>query len=269
MNGDIDWQAFDAGKVDPRILQAMKAAALVEANAADYVAYLNGVFGDSPDIRETIRQWGAEERQHGEALARWARLADPDFDFEKALARFRTMQAIDTGATASRRGSQAGELIARCVVESGTSSLYAAVRDATEEPVLKQLAGRIAADEFAHYSLFHELTKRQNPLPTRWQRLKVAFGRLFEAGDDELASAYYCANVAEEPGMPAYERKTYSSAYQLRAMGLYQRKHVDRLLSMVAKAAGLKPQNRFMQLVKAAAWSLLGWQKKRLIRSGV
>ena len=55
------------------------------------------------------------------------------------------------------RGSRRGEMIARCVVESGTSSLYSAIRDASEEPVLKEVAGRIAADEFRHYRLFYDI----------------------------------------------------------------------------------------------------------------
>jgi len=48
----------------------------------------------------------------------------------------------------SVRGSRRGEMIARCVVESGTSSYYSAIRDASQEPVLKEIAGRIAADEY-------------------------------------------------------------------------------------------------------------------------
>ena len=56
----------------------------------------------------------------------------------------------------SIRGSKRGEMIARCVVESGTSSYYSAIRDATDEPVLKEIAGRIAADEYRHYKLFYE-----------------------------------------------------------------------------------------------------------------
>ena len=52
------------------------------------------------------------------------------------------------------RGSRAGELLARCVVESGTCSYYAALRDATREPVLRQICHHIAQDEARHYRLF-------------------------------------------------------------------------------------------------------------------
>ena len=76
---DIRWEDFDASKVDPDILRAVKAAAMVEFNAPDYVTYLCNVFSDRPDVKEAIHKWGTEEVQHGQALARWAELADPGF----------------------------------------------------------------------------------------------------------------------------------------------------------------------------------------------
>ena len=87
-------------------------------------------------------------------------------------------------------------MIARCVVESGTSSYYSAIRDATEEPVLKEIAGRISADEYRHYKLFYEILHKQDePELAFWRKLWVAVGRVRESDDDELAYAYYCANV--------------------------------------------------------------------------
>jgi rubrerythrin len=265
INSDIDWSVFDSARVDPDILQIVKSAALVEANASDYVTYLCSIWPKDPDMHETFRQWGKEEKQHGAALARWAGLADPEFDFPFALERFRQMQNIDTTATTSIRGSTTGELIARCVVETGTSSLYAAIRDLTDEPVLKQLSTHIAADEFAHYALFSTLIKHQQKLPRR-SRLKIALSRLFEASDDELASAYFCA--ADQPSQPqVYNRKTFSQAYQLGVMRIYQRQHIDRLVAMVAKAGGLKPHGIVSRLFQPVAWFALNLRKKMLIRS--
>ena len=116
-------------------------ASRVEFNAPDYVTYLCNVFADRPDVKEAIHKWGGEEVQHGQALARWAELADPDFSFDDAFRRFREGYSIPTDAIESVRGSRGGELIARCVVESGTSSYYTAIKDATDEPVLKQKIG--------------------------------------------------------------------------------------------------------------------------------
>jgi len=266
---DINWGAFDVSKVDSGTLEAVKAAALVEFNAPDYVTYLCNVFSDNAALQEDIRQWGREEAQHGRVLAKWAKLADPSFDFDNAFERFRRIQGIQTDAIESVRGSRAGEMIARCVVESGTSSFYTAIKDTTEEPVLRQIATYLAADEFAHYRLFYESFRRyEGELPSVWQRLRIAVGRVDEADDDELSGAFYCANYPE--GSPvAYDRKTFADAYQRRALGVYKRQHIDRLISMVAKAGGLKPHGWPVRAVSVLAWRFLSFKQRQLARTAV
>src|SRR5262245_27258625 len=150
---DVDWSCFDPAKVDGELLAAVKAASLVEYNAPDYVAYLKRVFRDAPEATiRSFERWGNEEIQHGLALARWAELADPSFDFKSAFLRFRMLYrpAHFDGAERSVRGSKRGEMIARCVVEAGTASFYSAIRDAAEEPVLEEIAGRIALAGVRH-----------------------------------------------------------------------------------------------------------------------
>ena len=266
---DIKWGDFDASKVDPDILRAVKAAAMVEFNAPDYVTYLCNVFSDRPDVKEAVYQWGDEEVQHGQALARWAELADPGFNFEEAFRRFREGYAIPTDAIESVRGSRGGELIARCVVESGTSSYYTAIKDATDEPVLKQIAANIAADEFRHYKLFYD---KFNDLgetpPSILDRIRVAVGRVSEADDDELACAYYAANTPVDGSVP-YRRATFAKAYEKRALGLYRRQHVERLISMVGKAAGLKPHGLVMRGVTSLAWRYWQFRNWQLAREAI
>ncbi|WP_420560046.1 ferritin-like domain-containing protein [Tepidicaulis sp.] len=260
---DINWDAFEADAVDPDILAAVKAAAMVEYNAADYVTYLCNVFADYPEIQETIRVWGAEESQHGKALSAWAELADPGFTFDDAFARFQNIYSIPVDATESVRGSRAGEMIARCVVETGTSSFYTAIKDATDEPVLKEIAARIAADEFRHYKLFYDvLRKFEGEAPSLWGRAKVALGRLSEADDDELASAYYAANTPTDGSTP-YSRKRFAAAYELRALTLYKRHHTDRLVSMIAKAIGMHPHGRVVRTLSPVVWKVMQFKRRR------
>ena len=257
---EIAWDQFDPAKVDPEILKAVKAASMVEFNAADYVAYLKNVFPDDPSAHDAFEQWGREETQHGRALRRWAELADPAFDFEDSFARFRAGYRpahFDSGVAA--RGSRRGEMIARCVVECGTSSYYTAIKDATDEPVLKQVAGHIAADEYRHYRLFYDVMHKleEKPLPL-WRSVYVALTRMNEAEDDELAYAFYCANVrAEDTKTIPYRRKVFSRAYEGRAMRLYRRRHIEKAVQMVAKAAGLNPQGPVTKWGGWMAWNYL------------
>ena len=148
--------ASTAPKLDPELVRIVKAASLVEHNGAAYAHHLCLVFADDPEFQETARRWGEEEIQHGVALARWAALADPDFDFAAAFARFREGFRVDFDSDRSRRGSRSGEMVARCIVEIGTSSYYSALRDAAEEPVLQEICRHIAADELRHYRLFYK-----------------------------------------------------------------------------------------------------------------
>lgn len=260
---DIHWSLFDPSKVEPAILAAVKSAALVEYNAPDYVTYLKRVFVNAPPATlQSIEQWGKEETQHGRALGRWAELADPTFKLEDAFARFRkgyTPAHFVSDQAASVRGSCRGEMIARCVVESGTSSYYSAIRDASEEPVLKEIAGRIAADEYRHYKLFYD-TLHAQPEPDLgfWKKLWIAVGRVRESDDDELAYAYYCANVPpEKESITPYKRKKYSKLASQASLSIYHRHHIQKLVQMVVKVIGADPHGLLANMAGALLWRRL------------
>jgi hypothetical protein len=265
----IPWSRFDASKVNETLLAAVKAASLVEYNAPDYVKYLTTVYRDQPEtVRRDIQRWGGEEIQHGLALGRWAELADPTFDFRAAFARFHQMYHAPhfEQAKSSVRGSRRGEMVARCVVESGTSSLYSALRDGTDEPVLKQIAARIAGDEFRHYRMFYDIMQgdKEPDLP-RWRKFLIAVGRVNESTDDELACAFYCANVpvSESQRIP-YRRRHYARIYRNTIMSFYRRHHVEKLVKMVVMPAGIDPSGRLVGMVGGIMWRLLTWRVRGL-----
>ncbi len=86
---DIPWERFDRSKLDPDVVRIVKAASLVEYNGGAYAQHLCRIFHDDPDFRRTAQRWGDEEIQHGRALARWAILADPNYDFNLPSTAFR------------------------------------------------------------------------------------------------------------------------------------------------------------------------------------
>lgn len=260
---DIAWDRFEADKVDPQILKVMKAASVVEHNGGDYATYLCNVFHDDPEFQEQARIWAAEEVQHGRALGRWAETADPGFDFDAAFDRFIAGFRPDVEAQESIRGSRSGELVARCIVEVGTSSYYAAMSEACKEPVLKEVCGRIAADELRHYRLFYKALKRYLDREGigRFRRILVALGRIRESEDDELAYAYHATNAGPDD---SYDRKRASDIVHGVAFRYYQPKHVDRVVAMTAKAAGLNPQGIWVPWVSALALRLIRRRGARL-----
>jgi hypothetical protein len=261
---DVPWDRFDRTKLDPELVRIVKAASLVEFNGGAYAHHLCLIFADDPEFQEAARRWGGEEIQHGRALARWAALADPGFDFEDAFARFRAGFQINFDSERSRRGSRSAEMLARCVVEIGTSSYYSALRDAADEPVLKEICRRIAADEFRHYRLFYKNLDRylDRERLGRVGRLRVALGRVAESEDDELAYAYYAANGGDRP----YDRRYYNRAYARRAYALYQPHHLERVAAMLLKAVGLPPNGRLSVIAGRLAWRAMHFRAMRLAK---
>src|SRR5437588_8179849 len=259
---DIPWDRFDPSKLDPEIVRIVKAASLVEHNGAAYAHHLCRIFADDPGFQETARRWGEEEIQHGIALARWAALADPEFDFDRAFARFQAGFRVDFDSARSRRGSRSGEMIARCIVEIGTSAYYTALREAAAEPVLQEICRHIAADELRHYRLFYKNLDRclAKERIGRLARLRVALGRVAESEDDELAYAYYAANEGERP----YDRRRYTRAYARRAYPLYRPHHVERGVAMLLKAVGLTPNGRLGRITSRLAWRAMRYRAARL-----
>jgi rubrerythrin len=261
---EISWDRFDPSLAGADIVKLVKAASMVEYNARDYATYLRRVFASDPALQKLALEWAESEVQHGQTLGRWAKLADPDFDHEMSFKRFKDGFHVPIDVERSVRGSLSGELLARCVVETGTSSHYTAIREATREPVLRELLARIAADEWRHYRAFYELSKgylEKDRLGLAG-RLRVVAGRVAETQDDELAYAYYAANGSAGP----FDRKRYSHAYARRAYPLYQLYLVERICAMLFKIVGLRPHGRLSRFVAGIGYRFLQGRAKRFTR---
>ncbi len=259
---EIPWDRFDRSKLDTEIVRIVKAASVVEYNGGAYAHHLCRIFCDDPDFQQAARRWGEEEIQHGKALARWAQLADPNFEFDVAFGRFQAGYRVDFDCDVSRRGSRSGEMIARCMVEVATSSYYTALRDAAREPVLKEICRNIAADEFRHYKLFYKNLMRclERERIGFWSRLRIAAGRIAESEDDELAYAYYAANETERP----YDRRYFKRAYARRAYGLCREHHVAHGITLIFKAVGLTPNGLLARAASRFAWRAMRTRAIRL-----
>lgn len=257
---ELPWDQLDPSKVDTDILKIIKAAALVEYNGNDYADYLCNVFHDDPVIQDATRQWATEEIQHGAALGEWAERVDPSWSFQDAVKRFRDGYSINTDAQQSVRGSRSGELVARCIVETGTSSYYTALSEATDEPVLQRICRLIAADEFRHYKLFYDFLGDylQREHLGALGRLRVSLSRINETEDDELAFAFHAANTTGEP----YQRERATVEYARLAYSYYRPHHLDRMVAMVFKASGLNPQGWLPRLASRYAYNRM---KKRTV----
>jgi rubrerythrin len=230
---DLAWREFRPERIDQRSLQLAKSACLVEFNGHDYARYLVDVFSDDAEMRALAERWGEEERMHGMALRAWCERADPAFDFQSASRRFSEKITLPSKSARSVRGSRTGEMIARCVVECGTSFYYSSLRDAVREPVLRDICGRIARDEFRHFRLFFSQLERWQRIErlSVLQRAKVLFSRLMEGEDDELAYAWHCAN-----GSGAYSRRRSTCVFVAMCSPILRQRHLRGSMSLLMRA---------------------------------
>lgn len=255
---DLPWEKFESEKVNLRLLALAKGASLVEFNSGDYVTYLLNIFRDYPEMFEEIKRWGAEERLHGEALRAWCEKADPQFNFDQSFKDFLNAYRIPTNLTESVRGSLSQELVARCVVEAGTTTYYTALKDSCEEPVLKEICRRIAGDEGRHYRFFMEYLEDkflslegQN----KFQRFKTTLKRLVESTDEELTTAFCVANPQLSEGRKTL--KAQNEVYFRTAAPIYQPRHLITAMILLFRAAGIRPRPWLMQLIGRNFWRVL------------
>lgn len=175
---------------DEPLFFVLASASLVESGSDLYTHVLLNYFNGS-EVGDWLRnQWEPEELQHGRALRRYVESVWPEFDwpstYEKFLAEYSRYCVVD-----ELEEIPALELLARSVIETGTATLYRALRDYTDEPVLKQLAGLIQADEVRHYKyfcrFFNELSIGRNH--GRWPVYRAMVRRLAELRNEDADCA--------------------------------------------------------------------------------
>ncbi len=135
-------------------------ASFIESGSDTYTRNLIDHFQDDPDVAAWLRdQWEPEELQHGAALKAYVQRVWPGFDWEGAYAdffeeyaRLCTMEQLEP-----TRGQ---EMVARCIVEMGTTTYYQALHEACDEPVLRDLFWRIRCDEVQHYKHFFSFFRK-------------------------------------------------------------------------------------------------------------
>jgi len=153
---DIPLNDVDLTRIRPReeMLFLLAAASFVEFASDTYAGHLAEYYNDEPDIAEWLsQQWEQEELQHGRALRAYVLAVWPEFPWQDAYDTFFEEYRKLCG-NEGYEPTRALELVARCVVETGTSTFYRALRDMADEPVLYQLAEHIRSDEVRHYKHF-------------------------------------------------------------------------------------------------------------------
>ncbi|KJJ94418.1 ferritin [Burkholderiaceae bacterium 26] len=156
---EIAYDSIDVARVreNGTLFYLVASASFVESGSDLYASNLAQYYADRPETAHwLIHHWEREELQHGLALRRYVETVWPEFDWERGYARFFEEYSV-TCSVDQFEPTQALEMVARCVVEMGTATFYRAIAQAAaeaDEPVLRDLASRISADEVRHYKHF-------------------------------------------------------------------------------------------------------------------
>lgn len=183
---------------DSDLFYLIVSASFVESGSDTYTRNLVEHFAGSPDIADWLQHhWEPEELQHGRALRTYAQAVWPEFDWDTAYAAF--FDDYSRLCTVEElEDDRALELVARCVVETGTTTYYQTLRDLATEPVLVDLADRIRADEVQHYRHFYHYFKRLRDErgTTRLQIIGAVKRRLLElrTSDSDIALRHVWAH---------------------------------------------------------------------------
>jgi rubrerythrin len=187
-------------------------ASLIELASGIYTRNLAEFFCHDTEITEWLTEaWEKEELQHGQALKRYVQTAWPDLDWDAAyqgfIAELSHLYSVDRLAP-----THALEMAGRCAVESGTASFYRMVSEFTTEPVLKELAAKISADEVRHYKHFYRYFRRYRDIerPHRLAILRTLWNRCSEMDAEDVLYAVKYISTARNPAI-RWQRSEYEA----------------------------------------------------------
>ncbi|KVE37462.1 ferritin-like domain-containing protein [Burkholderia sp. TSV86] len=163
---DIDLTRIDRQRAvaNEDLLLLLCAASFIESGSDLYTSNLSQFFDDDPEVSAWLNhEWECEELQHGRALKAYIAYVWPEFDWDLAFANFFDEYSKTCSLEAFEK-TRALEMVARCVVETGTATLYRAINECSDEPVLKEITDNIRTDEVRHYKHFFRYFKKYNKI---------------------------------------------------------------------------------------------------------
>jgi rubrerythrin len=190
---DIDFSRADSRhRSDTILFYILTGASFVESGSELYTRNLLTYYRGDPQIADWLtHEWEREELQHGAALRAYVQAVWPEFDWQSAYQGF----LAEYSQAASPDAFEATphlELAARCMIETGTATLYRMLYEYVQEPVLQQVLGHIRDDEVSHYKHFLQFFRAGQAREGR-RALKVAWAiarRVRESRTDDAWIAF-------------------------------------------------------------------------------
>ena len=197
---DLPYAQIDHAAIedDEDLFYLLMSASFIETGSDTYAANLGEHYAHYPEIQHWLQgEWEHEELQHGAALRRYVETVWPSFPWQQAydsfFAEYSQLCTVEELFSDRRL-----EMVARCVVETGTTAYYHTLRELSDEPVLSELLGNIRNDEvnhFKHFLKYFKELQQQSPVG-RTRIAKALYGRLKELreSDSDIALRHVWAH---------------------------------------------------------------------------
>jgi hypothetical protein len=231
----------DQADISLELFYMLTCASFVKITSGLYTRNLTEYIHDEPELRDWLeRQWRCEEIQHGIALRCYVNMVWPKFDWDRAYSRFfieysRCCQAKQLGPT------PALEMVSRCLVETGTATLYAMLNRLCSEPVLRTITVHIASDEVRHYKrfYFYFLRYQKQEGLGGWAVLRALCRRISEVNYEDAYCAFKHVFLECHPRGRFHDSdyRIFCSRWRLLARSYYL---YEMALKMFLKPIGLK-----------------------------
>lgn len=194
---DIDYSQINKGSVKDNefLFYLVTIASFIEITSDEYAKNLSQYYNDNKEAVNWLQnKWEKEEIQHGESLKKYVQTVWSDFDWQKAYELF-LKDYIPLCKSENFQPTKAKEMLARMIVETGTSTFYRALEayaKEVNEPVLAKIAYNIYKDEVDHYSYFDRYFKlyNENEKNKRGDIVKVIYSRLKEVDNEDAYLAF-------------------------------------------------------------------------------
>jgi len=245
---DIDLTRIDRQRaaVNEDLLLLLCASSFIESGSDLYTSNLSVFFNGDPEVSEWLNtEWEPEELQHGRALKTYIQYVLPEFDWDTAFRNF-FEEYSKTCSFEEFEKTRALEMVARCVVETGTATLYRAIGECSNEPVLKEITDNIRTDEVRHYKHFFRYFKKYNQIEGhgRLAVLGALLRRVMEIKneDSEIALRHvFAVRYPDRVNDPAYTRELTARVNRLVRHNLSADMCVKMLLKPLDLPAKIQP----------------------------
>jgi rubrerythrin len=217
---DIAYESIDIDKVKDNtyLLKTLLIASFIEITSPVYEKNLTEYYkNDNATIGWLQKSWEPEEVQHGKSLKQYINTVWPGFDWEKHYNIF-TENYLPLCKVEALEATRAREMIARMVVETGTSTFYKTLANYAKylnEPVLEDLTLKISKDEVYHFEMFEKVFKKYKDEENlaRNDITKILYTRLKDINNEDIKIAFESIQSEQSYDEYIHQTKLFAKQY--------------------------------------------------------